>query len=346
MKKIILIGLLLVAGVSHAEPSSRVWRIIGGHEIIPHSYPWMAALINLKSQTAYCAASLIHPHWLVTAAHCVKDMNPEQIEAVLNIHNLKNDVGDKVMAKRIILHPRYDYSRNDDYDIALIELESDMPYRTIGWISDDRNLIGTDSLAIGWGSTGDHYSEVLMEISIPIISNSICNDSYNSSGIYGQNPITERMLCAGSDGKDSCAGDSGGPLMIRVGDSWKLAGIVSWGGKTCAQKGLYGIYTKVSAFTEFINSYVPAVLEAPQVSLTVLGTRVTYSWTSVPQAEGYLLSYAPYPDVSYIRTADMGEKTSLSLDLWKGAAYYVAIQAYTGSGTSPYSRIDFFVIPQ
>ncbi len=355
MKKIILIGFVLLASISHAESLSKGRRIVGGYESVPHAYPWMAALVDSESRTTYsglfCGASLIHSRWLVTAAHCVKDdsgrdLKPHNLEAVLNIHNLKTETGDKVMAKRILVHPRYDYWGSNDYDIALIELERDMPYPTIGWLSDDRNLVGEESLVLGWGYTNRRDPETLMEVSMPIISNAICNADYNMDGSYGKNPVSDLMICAGADGKDSCSGDSGGPLIIKDGNNWKLAGIVSWGSDPCAEKGLYGVYTKVSAFTAFINSYVPAVLEAPQTSLTVSGTRVMYSWTPVPLAEGYLLSYAPYPDVSYIRTADMGKKTSLSLDLWKGAAYYVAIQAYTGSGTSPYSRIDFFVIPQ
>ena len=42
----------------------------------------------------------------------------------------------------------------------------------------------------------------------------------------------------------SLQGDSGGPMMERVGEKYILRGIVSWG-VLCAQKGSAGIYSNV-----------------------------------------------------------------------------------------------------
>ena len=41
--------------------------------------------------------------------------------------------------------------------------------------------------------------------------------------------FSPEMMCAGETGKDSCFGDSGGPLTVREGDQHFLAGVVSWG---------------------------------------------------------------------------------------------------------------------
>jgi len=61
------------------------------------------------------------------------------------------------------------------------------------------------------------------------------------------------QLCAGGDlGKDTCRGDSGGPLMYFNGNSWIIYGIVSIGPKICGQKNFPAIYTKVSYFTDWI----------------------------------------------------------------------------------------------
>jgi secreted trypsin-like serine protease len=57
------------------------------------------------------------------------------------------------------------------------------------------------------------------------------------------------MICAGyaQGGKDSCSGDSGGPLMVPDGQGWMQAGIVSWG-DGCAEPNKYGVYTRAVNF--------------------------------------------------------------------------------------------------
>jgi secreted trypsin-like serine protease len=54
---------------------------------------------------------------------------------------------------------------------------------------------------------------------------------------------------------DTCQGDSGGPLMMFNSSSqWVLVGITSYG-QGCAEPNYAGVYTRVAAFTSWINSY-------------------------------------------------------------------------------------------
>ena len=65
---------------------------------------------------------------------------------------------------------------------------------------------------------------------------------------------TETQICAGDPGRDSCFGDSGGPLLAKTEtDEVVQTGIVSFGSVRCGD-GTPGIYTKVSAFTSWIES--------------------------------------------------------------------------------------------
>lgn len=96
-------------------------------------------------------------------------------------------------------------------------------------------------------------SQVLLKATLPIVSSNDCLKVYKK-----KIPITESQICAGGeDGKDSCSGDSGGPLQIvGLNDEgqpvYYQEGIVSFGPKNCGTEGQPGVYTKVSYYTQWI----------------------------------------------------------------------------------------------
>ena len=94
----------------------------------------------------------------------------------------------------------------------------------------------------------------------------------------------------------------------------------------------------------FLIGGIALALEAPALTVTVTGTTVSLSWTSVAGATGYTLYYAPYPKADPIGNIPMGDKTSMSASLPDGSAFYVALQAYNSFGNSGYSNIEHFII--
>ncbi len=249
----------------------KIPRIVGGDDAERGAWPWMAALVDPAVrdlyEAHYCGGSLIHPRWIITAGHCTKDsreirnLKPDEIEVVMGAYDLENDSGDRFGVKRIILHPSYDTYTEYNFDIALLELDREAAaYETLPLLKENKNLAGEEAVVIGWGDTYSAPTGKLQQVTLPIVSNEVCNQAHLDTGQYYENPVTENMICAGEAGMDSCVGDSGGPFLVQDQGVWKQAGVVSWGGDRCGDKDLYGVYTRIPKMMDLINPYVYPVM--------------------------------------------------------------------------------------
>ena len=96
-------------------------------------------------------------------------------------------------------------------------------------------------------------TDILMEVDVPTIPLDKCQEMYSKRpGV-----INPSVICAGFEEgvKDSCNGDSGGPLLQFMDGVPVLYGITSWG-DGCARSRQPGVYTRVSHFTDWIDSII------------------------------------------------------------------------------------------
>ncbi len=338
--------------LTQAADSSRNAKIIGGTETNIADWPWMVALVNPGFNifnNQFCGGTLISDRWVLTAAHCVIDETTDSVQILTGKTKLSSGrERELISVSQIIIHPDYDQISFDS-DLALLKLSETVtaePIQTLGHysLSDSPETTAT---AIGWGNSStqfDFFPDALREVDLPLISNDLCAENIAD--------ITENMLCAGfaTGTKDTCVGDSGGPLMVfdRPSRTWIQVGVTSFGvGCTVGTVGGFGGYTRVKEFSDFISDTICSNSErpdAPTMTVTVTGNDVTISWTDTTRSGGYRLNYAPFPSASPIQSIDMQSSNDLAISMPSGSAFFVAINAYEGNCRSEFSNIASFSV--
>ncbi|RLN90061.1 hypothetical protein BBJ28_00015241 [Nothophytophthora sp. Chile5] len=218
-------------------------RIYGGSEADASLFPYIVSLREGEAGgTTYCGGTLIASQYILTAGHCVKTDGTTMYASIGSAYGSGTAEGEQIKVAEGYVHPMYNKSAHL-YDVGMLKLETAASESTLALCAADGSdeTVGTVATVRGWGLTENgSESETLQEVNVAIISNADCNKEYDDR-------ITDGMICAGDgNGKDSCNGDSGGPLMAND----VLVGLVSWGGE-CGVNA--GVYTRVSFVLDYIN---------------------------------------------------------------------------------------------
>ncbi|EAT45082.1 AAEL003632-PA [Aedes aegypti] len=269
------------------------YRIRGGVIADIDEFPWMAMLLKMhrKSQSLYyhCGGVLIGKQFVLTAAHCISPKNGDSKQDPLKYVRLREyDVyqdPDCMMAsgfmdcseekldmkpRKLIAHPGFTVGSQDrNHDIGLIQIDPIPTYSDFllpiclpetGFDQGDRR--GRMHNVAGWGKTdffsgsgSISWSPIKMKVALPFVAWEVCRDVYKPMGV----DLQRTQICAGGKrARDSCAGDSGSPLMYydMKNAVWVLTGIASFGVKDCGMEGIPGVYSSVKEHLSWIKESI------------------------------------------------------------------------------------------
>lgn len=237
-------------------------EIIGGREATLNALPWMARIT--KDGRHHCGGVLVHPNWVLTAAHCVetswlaeRNHPAARLRVIMGDHH--TDVHDGSEQERsfaqsdVIKHPAFERLSDMPYnDVALIRVSPPFAMNwstaTIGLPRSTPQVLAT---VAGWGDTVLGDSTVLRQSSVGITSDSWCNDApLDRDVVSGE-------FCAGDSRSGSCEGDSGGPLFSFIngtnGPRATVLGTVSWGRTNC---DTHQVYARIENYAQWIRDTI------------------------------------------------------------------------------------------
>jgi trypsin len=211
-------------------------RIVGGTTAVRGEFPafvqiWIDGIeIGGTPDLIYpfCGASLIQSNKVLTAAHCTNDFSTGNLYALPEFYSFNDSItfSDLIPVATKAVHSNFNDSILDS-DVSVLTLSSHSGTALTSVYGGSDQLTGDSATVVGTGLLSQVGSspDTLQKVTVPIVSNSVCETSYGAAAITGN------MMCAGlsGGGNDSCQGGSGGPLWVNVNGKTTQTGIVSWG---------------------------------------------------------------------------------------------------------------------
>ncbi|XP_011157839.1 trypsin 5G1 isoform X2 [Solenopsis invicta] len=189
-------------------------KIIGGQSIDIQYRPFVLSLHNLYGHL--CGASILSRRWAITALHC---LFPLKRTYYVRAGSNKLDRGGSIhrVTNIHIYNDTYPSLFSSYHDIALFEVKPPFRFsRTVRPVRLPRSIheIPRKLLVCGWGYINNEREkpETLMGVYVEHVPFETC---VNATSSYALLVDDDYHLCYGTEGKDACFGDSGGPLASK-----------------------------------------------------------------------------------------------------------------------------------
>jgi hypothetical protein len=209
-----------------------------------------------------CGGSLIAPGVILTAAHCAAkfQQEPTKLKIRCGEWDTQNQTEPRPHQDRYVqnldIHPEFN-PRNLANDWAVLYTAQNFDLQahidTVCLPQPEELFDFQTCFATGWGKdefgAAGNYQVVLKEIDLPVVGHDQCEASLRTTRLGKRFQLDDSFICAGGvDGKDTCKGDGGSPLVCQSKfdpTAYVQAGIVAWG-IGCGEDNTPGVYASVS----------------------------------------------------------------------------------------------------
>jgi len=224
----------------------------------------------------FCAASILDSLHIISAAHCFYDKDKKSMKDItplfIGVGSLKNTTDNPLPIDSVVLHPDYDSDKRIN-DLAIVKLKDPLTFNDAvqpikrceqepldainECISNNKKII-----TLGWGLTEKREpSAMLKDVEVSVLMPNTTEGTNSFCAASTPSYVNDHLFClGGSPGKDSCTGDSGGPLIRETDNGYELIGVVSFANSlsgaddNCGLADTASFYSQVQAFKDWVES--------------------------------------------------------------------------------------------